>query len=83
MNKVQKFKIKMFESREFEHEIVVEAKDEVDIINSLNRTGDNIKTPNIKDYVNYLKNNGIKVLDITKDEVGKKLLSCNNIERVK
>ena len=80
---MQKFKIKMFESREFEHEIVVEAKDEVDIINSLNRTGDNIKTPNIKDYVNYLKNNGIKVLDITKDEVGKKLLSCNNIERVK
>ena len=78
-----KFKIKMFESREFEHEIVVEAKDEIDIINSLNRTGDNIKTPNIKDYVNYLKNNGIKVLDITKDEVGKKLLSCNNIERVK
>lgn len=78
-----KFKIKMFESREFEHEILVEAKDEIDIINSLNRTGDNIKTPNIKDYVNYLKNNGIKVLDITKDEVGKKLLSCNNIERVK
>ena len=27
MNKVPKFKIKMFESREFEHEIVVEAKD--------------------------------------------------------
>lgn len=78
-----KFKIKMFESREFEHEILVEAKDEIDIINSLNRTGDNIKTPNIKDYVNYLKNNGIKVLDLTKDEVGKKLLSCNNIERVK
>ena len=78
-----KFKIKMFESREFEHEILVEAKHEIDIINSLNRTGDNIKTPNIKDYVNYLKNNGIKVLDITKDEVGKKLLSCNNIERVK
>ena len=78
-----KFKIKMFESREFEHEILVEAKDEIDIINSLNRTGDNIKTPNIKDYVNYLKNNGIKVLDITKDEVGKRLLSCNNIERVK
>ena len=78
-----KFKIKMFESREFEHEILVEAKDEIDIINSLNRTGDNIKTPNIKDYVNYLKNNGIKVLDITKDEVGKRLLSCNNIERMK
>ena len=60
MNKVPKFKIKMFESREFEHEIVVEAKDEIDIINSLNRTGDNIKTPNIKDYVNYLKSESIR-----------------------
>ena len=39
---MEKFKIKMFESREFEHEIVVEAK----------------------------------------DEVGKRLLGCNNIERM-
>lgn len=77
-----KFKIKMFESREFKHEIIVETKDKIDIINSLNSTGDKIKTPNIKDYVNYLENNSIKVLEITEDKEGKRIPSCKTIERV-
>ena len=79
----------MFESREFEHEIVVETEDEIDIINSLNSTGDKIKKPNIKDYVNYLGGKNIHLLieirsssHIIEDEEGKRLLGCNTIERV-
>ena len=79
---MEKFKIKIEETRILHHYITVEAEDDIDIFDSLVRAGESGKKINIKDCINYLDNDGFKVLDIKIDNDGESILDCDEIERV-
>ena len=77
-----KFKLNIEETRILHHYITVEAEDDIDIFDSLVRAGESGKKINIKDCINYLDNDGFKVLDIKIDNDGESILDCDEIERV-
>ena len=77
-----KFKLNIEETRILHHYITVEAEDDIDIFGSLVRAGESGKKINIKDCINYLDNDGFKVLDIKIDNDGESILDCDEIERV-
>ena len=78
-----KFKINVIETKIFNHKMVVEAEDGLDILNSLDKINENVKVINIKKYTDYLENDGIKVLDLTEAEKWESFFDCDEIKRTK
>ena len=78
-----KFKLNVIETKIFNHKMVVEAEDGLDILNSLDKISENVKAINIKKCTDYLENDGIKVLDLTEAEKWESFFDCDEIERTK
>ena len=78
-----KFKLNVIETKTFNHKMIVEAEDGLDILNSLDKISKNVKVINIKKCTDYLENDGIKVLDLTEAEKWESFFDCDEIERTK
>ena len=78
-----KFKLNVIETKIFNHKMIVEAEDGLDILNSLDKISENVKAINIKKCTDYLENDGIKVLDLTEAEKWESFFDCDKIERTK
>ena len=78
-----KFKLNVIETKIFNHKMIVEAEDGLDILNSLDKISENVKAINIKKCTDYLENDGIKVLDLTEAEKWESFFDCDEIERTK
>ena len=78
-----KFKLNVIETKIFNHKMIVEAEDGLDILNSLDKISENVKVINIKKCTDYLENDGIKVLDLTEAEKWESFFDCDEIERTK
>ena len=79
---MEKFKIKIEETRKLHYYIIVEAEDGITVLNSLFRARKSGKKINLKYCVDCLERDGIKVLKITEDKQGESILDCDEVERV-
>ena len=79
---MEKFKIKIEETRKLHYYIIVEAEDGITVLNSLFRARKSGKKINLKYCVDCLERDGINVLKITEDKQGESILDCDEVERV-
>ena len=79
---MEKFKIKIEETRKLHYYIIVEAEDGITVLNSLFRAGKSGKKINLKYCVDCLERDGIKILEITEDKQWENIFDYDVIERV-